>query len=60
MSLVGKFLTYRLGKSRGRRAERRRAEQERMTHDERDPDCVNYAMFCMTFGSCDGQTCEYD
>ena len=27
---------------------------------KRNVDCLNYASFCETFGSCDGQTCEYE
>ena len=23
-------------------------------------DCLNYDRFCAAFGSCDGQTCEYE
>jgi ribosomal protein L15 len=24
------------------------------------PDCLNYDLFCRSFGSCDGQVCEYE
>jgi hypothetical protein len=24
-----------------------------------EPDCVNYNLFCRSFGSCEGQVCEY-
>jgi hypothetical protein len=27
---------------------------------KRNEDCLNYASFCRNFGSCDGQTCEYE
>ena len=27
---------------------------------KRNVDCLNYGRFCAKFGSCDGQTCEYE
>jgi hypothetical protein len=57
MGLVSHIVTYKVGKSRGRRkAERNQPKAE----DSRDPDCLNYASFCKHFGSCDGQKCEYE
>ena len=60
MGLVSHYLAYRVGKKRGRNAARRDAEDRMSDNDERDPDCINYTMFCKNYGSCDGQTCEYD
>ena len=55
MGLFSHYVAYRIGR---RRAERR-AERAVDDIDERDPDCVNYAVFCRSYGSCDGQACEY-
>jgi hypothetical protein len=56
MGLVNHLITYQIGKSRGRR----KSEKERpLAADSRDPDCLNYSIFCRQFGSCDGQKCEY-
>lgn len=56
MGLLSHVVAYKVGKSRGRKKER----QENQPVDTRDPDCVNYAIFCRQFGSCDGQKCEYE
>lgn len=57
MGLISHVVAYKVGKSRGRRkAERDNSESS----DVRDPDCVNYPIFCRQFGSCDGQKCEYE
>lgn len=57
MGLVSHIVAYKVGKSRGRRkAERNYPEAE----DSRDPDCLNYSVFCRQYGSCDGQKCEYE
>lgn len=55
MGLISNFVAYKVGKSRGRREER-----QELDIDTRDPDCLNYPIFCRQYGSCDGQTCEYD
>ena len=57
MGLISHVVAYKVGKSRGRNnAERSRPEAE----DSRDPDCVNYSIFCRQFGSCNDQQCEYE
>lgn len=56
MGLVTNLVAYKLGKSRGKRKER---SSQSEAADSRDPDCINYSMFCRQFGSCDGQKCEY-
>jgi hypothetical protein len=57
MGLVTNLVAYKLGKSRGKRKERNSQSE---AEDSRDPDCINYSMFCRQFGSCDGQKCEYE
>lgn len=54
MGLLSTYVAYKVGKSRGQK----RAERSSRT-DTRDPNCINYQMFCANYGSCDGQTCEY-
>jgi hypothetical protein len=45
----------------GRRSGRKRAERNAGAPREHgDPECVNYRLFCENYGSCDGQTCEYE
>lgn len=56
MGLVSHVVAYKFGKSRGRR----KAERDYDAPDARDPNCVNYPIFCRQYGSCDGQKCEYD
>jgi len=56
MGLLSHVVAYKVGKSRGRRRAERDAPD---TPDARDPDCLNYAIFCRQYGSCDGQRCEY-
>lgn len=53
MGLLGHYVAYRIGKSQGKRLEKNSRP------DTRDPDCINYSSFCETYGSCDGQRCEY-
>jgi hypothetical protein len=54
MGLLGTYIAYQVGKSRGKRAAGKSAK------DTRDPDCINFSIFCENFGGCDGQRCEYD
>lgn len=57
MGLVSHVVAYKLGKSsRRRKSEKNRPELP----DSRDPDCINYPIFCRQYGSCDGQKCEYE
>ena len=61
MGILSHLIIYKLGKRRGnRRASERLQTQWAEENDTRDPECVNYGMFCMTYGSCDGQQCEYE
>jgi hypothetical protein len=53
MGLLGAYVVYKLGKSRGERS------SVKSTPDLRDPDCINYSSFCEKFGNCDGQRCSY-
>ena len=39
---------------------RKRKKQPKAGSSKIDETCVNYALFCRSFGSCDGQTCEYE
>jgi hypothetical protein len=57
MGLLGTVVTYKFGKSRGAKAERKRARSQKQ--DTRNPDCINYQSFCKNYGSCGGQRCEY-
>lgn len=56
MGLLSHVVAYKVGKSRGRKKERKNNQPV----DVRDPDCLNYSIFCRQFGSCDGQKCEYE
>ena len=59
MGLLTTIIAYKVGKRSGRRkAERNQDEPE--GPDERDPECLNYASFCLNYGSCDGMACEYE
>jgi hypothetical protein len=55
MGLLSHVVAYKVGKSRGRRKESRSSKE-----DTRNPDCLNYSVFCRQYGSCDGQKCEYE
>lgn len=57
MGLFSHVVTYKVGKSRGAKAERKRARSKKQ--DTRNPDCINYQSFCKNYGSCGGQRCEY-
>jgi hypothetical protein len=57
MGLFSHVVTYKVGKSRGAKAERKRARSQKQ--DTRNPDCINYQSFCKNYGSCGGQRCEY-
>lgn len=61
MGILSEILAYQIGKRRGyRKAERRASDHGGApVCDTRDPKCLNYESFCRTYGSCDGQTCEY-
>jgi hypothetical protein len=61
VGLSSSIISFKLGKSSGTRAERRRHEAEDETGQEAelDPDCANYASSCRAFGGCDGMECEY-
>ncbi len=39
---------------------RRKRKKSRSKQVETDEECLNYALFCRSFGSCDGQVCEYE
>lgn len=54
MGLFTTYVAYKVGKSRGKRSARNASFS-----GTRDPDCINYQMFCSNYGSCDGQVCEY-
>lgn len=43
----------------GIRRKRRKGRGKPRDSSKRKADCLNYAMFCREFGSCDGQECEY-
>ena len=60
MGLLSHLISYKIGKSRGKKTARKEHAERQQQYDERDPDCLNYAIFCRNFGSCDGQQCEYD
>lgn len=49
------LLAYGVGRRRGRKQGRAGAPA---MPDFRDPECVNYELFCRNYGSCDGQVCE--
>ena len=57
MGLLSHIVAYKLGRRAGRRGEARRATN--VDRDDRDPDCINFDMFCKNYGSCDGMTCEF-
>lgn len=39
---------------------RKRPKRKPRRSSRSKPNCLNYALFCREFGSCDGQECEYD
>lgn len=57
MGLLATYVIYRIGRSRGRKAEQGRAADQEP--DTRNPDCINYNNFCRSYGSCDEMECEY-
>ena len=61
MGFISNIIFYKVGRRRGSRGTaqsmRRQFQEE---NDKRSPECVNYGLFCKSFGSCDGQECEYE
>jgi len=55
VGFISNLVFYKIGRRRGR-VQRGQVS----THDERDPECINYQSFCRNFGSCNGLECEYD
>jgi hypothetical protein len=44
----------------GLRRKRKKAKPRRSSSSGFKTSCLNYALFCGAFGSCDGQECEYE
>ena len=55
MGLFTGYVVYKIGKNKGEKKARRE-----LSTDERDINCLNYERFCKNYGSCDGQTCEFN
>jgi len=58
MGLVSTLIIYQRGKRRGLANAIRHSDQH--GRRKRNSECDNYAGFCETYGSCDGQVCSYD
>jgi len=56
VGLFSVLVAYKVGRRRGRRETPPSAADV----DRRDPECLNYASFCLNFGGCNGMSCEYD
>ena len=59
MGWVTNYVAYRIG----RRVSQPRPQPQQcipqFLHND-EPECIHFASFCRSYGSCDGQVCEYE
>jgi len=65
MGVLGTLIVYGFGKRRGRKKTERSLGRnfasglDSMSRAGMNPECVNFAVFCDAYGSCDGEVCEF-